>query len=122
MKILIPALVASFTAITAIAATAGATTCSSVGTTAWTTPARCPAPNQNRGASQGAGVIGFPSRVLSVQLSVDTGNVLATAQGFSQTGKIITACKITASPGQFNTTGPNICQGGNFHKLSVQFN
>jgi hypothetical protein len=122
MKILIPALLASLTGITALAATARAGSCNSLGTTAWTSLAQCPAPNQNRGSSQGSGVLGFATRKLTVQLSVAAGNVKAQAQGINQLGKNIAACSITATPGQFNTTASGVCQGGDRHVVAMVFN
>jgi hypothetical protein len=94
-------------------------TCLPFQDSAWTDVSRCPAPDQNRGFSQGFGTFGQSNRVLTITVAGGNGTLSGITHGFGSTGRAICSRSITA--GFTGSTGPNECKAGLTQAVTINY-
>jgi hypothetical protein len=120
VKILVPVAFAAVAGLFGAVDSAEAKSCAPSGFIPWTTQTRCPAPDQNRGFGQGAGVINTSGRVLSISVTLGFGNTGGVERGFNSS--FVQICSVNGVPGQFNTSPAGACSAGSTHRMTISFN
>jgi hypothetical protein len=120
LKFAVPVACAAVASLLGVVESADALSCAPSGFIPWTTQTRCPAPDQNRGFGQGAGIINTNGRVLSISVTNGFGNTGGIERGFNS--NFVQICSVNGVPGQFNTSPSGACSSGSTHRLTISFN